>query len=426
MPPLKTGAMPVNQGEHLMSDRSERRSGPRLTARSNWLRRWASAFSLACLAVLAVSTTASAGPVILGGDDLTDHGGVDGSGNNVDGWLYIERAIGNMKPNVTRPNDNSIAAIGSSAAGGGAGSAITSAAQKNGMTLQYFDGAAAINTAFAGIADGSYQPAIVWVSGDGAGNDLSGCEGPGTEGQAITDNTPTLDRFVSEGGGLMSHGSCYSWLSALLPGLIADDSNSSDSDLYLTGEGQAALPGLTNADVNAGPWHNFFDGNFGGLQVLVRSGDVDDSAGNDAAVVLGGGNVGLVTPPVTPPVTPVPPTPQAAACSNTILGDSQGNNLSGTSGPDFIKGLLGNDSLDGLAGDDCVRGGPGSDNIKGGDGADQLNGGQKRDKVDAGGGDDLIKVRAGQTDVVSCGGGQDTVRAGKNDKIGDDCENIQN
>jgi Ca2+-binding RTX toxin-like protein len=394
-------------------------------------RRWrglTAAFAAICVCSLAWASAAAAGPVILGGDDLTAHGSQDGSGNNQQGWLYMEKAIGNMKPNVTRPNDNSIAALGSAPApptsSGNAGAAIGAAADKNGMTVQYFNSAAEINTAFAGIADGSYQPAIVWVAGDDASNDLgdTGCEGAGTEGQAITDNAGTLNTFVSEGGGLMSHGTCYPWLTALLPTVTTVDGGGS-GDLFLTPEGQAAFPGLSDADINAGPWHNHFEGDFGGLQVLARSNAVDDSAGNDAAVILGGSAVDIVPPPPPPPP---PPVPQAAPCSNAIFGDSKGNNLQGTTGPDLIKGLLGNDKLNGLGGDDCIRGGPGRDKVQGGDGDDQLNGGQKPDKVGGGSGADLIKVRAGRIDVVSCGSGNDTVRAGAKDIIAKDCEKVTN
>jgi Ca2+-binding RTX toxin-like protein len=365
--------------------------------------------------------------VILGGDDLTDHGSQDGSGNNQQGWLYMEKAVGNIKPNVSRPNDNSIAALGSApgdpATDFGAGAAIQGAADKNGMTVQFFNDAAGINNALAAIADGSYSPAIVWVAGDNSSNDLSdtGCEGPGTEGEALANGASVINDFVNQGGGLMSHGTCYTWLAALLPTITAVEGGGS-GDLFLTAEGQAAFPGLTDADINAGPWHNHFEGDFGGLQVLARSNAVDDAAGNDAAVILGGGAVSIVPPPPPPP----PPVPQAAPCSNAISGDSKGNNLQGTAGPDLIKGLLGNDTLNGLGGDDCVRGGPGSDKVQGGDGDDQLNGGQKPDKVGGGAGSDLIKVRAGRTDVVSCGSGNDTVRAGAKDIIAKDCEKVTN
>ena len=99
----------------------------------------------------------------------------------------------------------------------------------------------------------------------------------------------------------MSHGTVYGWLQALLPGASTVDGGSSD-DLFFTTEGAAAFPTLTVSDINAGPWHNHFEGSFGGLQVLVRSSSIDDASGNDAAVILGGAQVTFE--PVAP--TPVP------------------------------------------------------------------------------------------------------------------------
>jgi hypothetical protein len=381
--------------------------------------RW---FVAAIAVMFVVPASAFAGPVILGGDDLTEHGQTDGAGNNEEGWLYMERSVGNLLPNVTRANDNSIAALGSTGPldpdsnGGDAGAGITSAAGKNGMTVQFFDGDVAIANALGAIADGSYNPAIIWVAGDGADNDLDGCDGAGTEGQALIDQAGVINQFVTDGGGLFSHGTCYAWLTSLLPSVTTVDGGSSD-DLYRTAEGVAAFPGVSDADFNAGPWHNHFEGDFGGLQVLVRSSDIDDATGTDAAVVLGGGDVDII---------PVPPTaPLAAACSNAVTGDSGNNKLTGTEGGDQMKGLVGNDTLTGLGGDDCIRGGPGADKESGGDGNDQLNGGQKKDKLSAGGGDDLVKVRAGRSDTVNCGAGDDTVRAGRNDKINDNCEDVR-
>jgi uncharacterized repeat protein (TIGR01451 family) len=263
---------------------------------------------LATLSMMAgMATSASAqvgGPVFLGGDDLTDHGGVDEFGNSEQGWLYMERAVGNIKPKVGRANDNTIAAFGSADTGpvlpfdgGDAGKGIRNAAEKNGMSVVYFDGSDAINAGFASIANGSYQPAIIWIAGDGAGNNIDdGCEGPGTEGQAITDNASVINSFVNGGGGLFSHGSCYGWLSALVPGLTTVDGGSS-GDLSKTPAGEAAFPGVTNEDFNAGPWHNHFEGNFGGLDILVTSSNRQDAAGNPAAVVIGGGQVSLTERP---------------------------------------------------------------------------------------------------------------------------------
>ncbi len=59
-----------------------------------------------------VAATASAGPIILGGDDLTHHGSTS-AGQVFDGWLYIQRALENIAPAVTIANDGSVAVLGS-------------------------------------------------------------------------------------------------------------------------------------------------------------------------------------------------------------------------------------------------------------------------------------------------------------------------
>jgi hypothetical protein len=291
------------------------------------MRQLALAMTLGTLALCATAPAAwsqsGGGPVILGGDDLTSHGSRDSStGASREGWLYMERAVGNIKSRVRRANDNSIAAFGSADPGatfpgGDAGAGIKNAAQKNGMSVRFFNGAAAINSAMAQISNGSYRPAIMWVAGDDASNDL-GSEGPctdtdpatQTEGEALVRNAGVMDRFVNGGGGLLSHGVCYPWLSALLPGLQAPESGNS-GDLYLTPQGRSAFPGVTESDVNAGPWHNHFQGNFGGLQLLVRSRNVNDNRGQDAAVIIGGAQVSLVRRPPPPPAAS-PAAPPAA------------------------------------------------------------------------------------------------------------------
>ena len=254
------------------------------------------------------------GPVILGGDDLQDHGCNDGAGNNLLGWLYIQRALENIAPNVTIGNDGTIAALGSADVAGAvscgdAGSAIFHAAQDVGLTVEYYNTGAGITQFFADLDAGTATPAIIWIAGTGASNDLGD---DAAEGVALTTNAQAISDFVSQGGGLMSHGSEYGWLFALLPDASTVDGGSSD-DLYFTPEGLADLPALTVSDINAGPWHNHFEGDFGGLSVLVRSNSIDDIDGQDAAVVLGGAQVtfeeqpdqGEEEPTATPCIPPL-------------------------------------------------------------------------------------------------------------------------
>lgn len=263
-------------------------------------------------AMLATAGTAMGvgGPVILGGDDLQDHGSFDTINNvNLEGWLYIQKSLENISPKVGRANDGSVAALGAAdapgATSGDCGGAIGHAAPKVGLTVTYHDTAATINTFFANLAAGAVRPRIIWIAGQGAGNCMDT-----DEVAAVAANASGLDAFVNQGGGLMSHGAAAvygtptspGWLNTLLPGIEAVDDGSS-GDLQLTPAGLTAFPGLTNADVNAGPWHNWFRGDFGGLDVLVNTTTAGQTIPLGSAVVLGGGQVSLTLKPADVAIT---------------------------------------------------------------------------------------------------------------------------
>ena len=191
------------------------------------------------------------GPVILGGDDLTDHGSVDGGGNALTGWLYIQRAIENIGPNVTRAgNDGSIAALGSAAGSvatsSDAGAAIDLAGLKTARAVTHYEGAAAIDTFFTNLASTAAKPAIIHLAGTGASNDFDS-----NEETAITAHAAEIAAFVSSGGGLLSLGTYYGWLTALLPG--ASTGPSDGGALYFTADGLTDLLSLTVPDINTGP-----------------------------------------------------------------------------------------------------------------------------------------------------------------------------
>lgn len=259
------------------------------------------------LALAGLAAPAFAGPVILGGDDLTDHGSGNGVTNN-QGWLYIEKAIGNLYTAQTRPGPITIdiAALGSSDPGAGvfpsgnAGGAISSAATALGRSVSFFDGATSINGFFSALAAGTINPAIIWIAGTGASNDLDT-----SEGAALTANATAINNFVGSGGGLMAHGSgstAYGWLTTLLPGLI-ETSGCNEVGATLTPAGQAAFPGLSNSNVdsNAGPCHSHFTGNFGGLTTLALD-------GNGLSYIIGASGVGggSITDPGTGTGVPEP------------------------------------------------------------------------------------------------------------------------
>lgn len=252
---------------------------------------------LLAIVMLAFAQVASAqvGAVILGGDDLTDHGGRDCSAMpqvNHTGWLYMEKALVNISAQATRPGPYTatIAALGSASAplcgnDGDAGAGIGSAADKAGMTVLYYEGATAINQFFTDLASGAVNVKIIWTAGTGAGNDLDS-----SEGAALVSNASAINSFVASGGGLLSHGSgttAYGWLTTLLPGI--DFTGSCSDPLTLTAAGIAAFPGLTNADISSGPCHNSFSGNLGGLGILAK--DTSDLNAIIGGLSSGGGGI---------------------------------------------------------------------------------------------------------------------------------------
>lgn len=251
------------------------------------------------LALGSLAAPAVAGPVILGGDDLTDHGSGDGVTNSR-GWLYIEKAIANLYTAQTRPGTITvdIAALGATDPGAGvyttaneAGSAILSAADALGRSVSLYNGAGSINGFFSALASGAVNPAIIWIAGTGATGDLNS-----SEGAALTTNAVAINNFVGSGGALMAHGygpNAYGWLSALLPGLI-ETSACTGGGATLTPAGQAAFPGLSNSDIDQG-CHSSFTGDFGGLTTLGL-----DRSGRSFIIGASGVGGGSITQPPAP------------------------------------------------------------------------------------------------------------------------------
>src|SRR2546425_12126265 len=76
-------------------------------------RRYAGAMAFVLVLALLLASQVDAalgGPVILGGDDLVCHGSVTGTTLN-SGWLYIRKALENIKANVTRADDGTVAVL---------------------------------------------------------------------------------------------------------------------------------------------------------------------------------------------------------------------------------------------------------------------------------------------------------------------------
>jgi hypothetical protein len=272
------------------------------------MRRFHAFFSAATLA-LSLSSTAYAGPIIIAGTDADDHGSFNGTAN-VSGWEFMQRSFENLAPAVSNGSTN-IVCLGCN--GGTATAAFTSAINNSSLAAMWnevtINGVADITTFLNGGTVGALSLAntgIVYMnSGGHVGGGMSDAQMA-----AINGGGSALNNFVIGGGGLFTQSQTantggYGWLTSLIPGLVPQASVFNDSMLHLTPTGAAAFPGLTDDELGAAtPWHNWFSGDFGSLQVLVTG--AGNSAVLDDAVVLGGGAGGAIicgTPgaPACPP-----------------------------------------------------------------------------------------------------------------------------
>jgi hypothetical protein len=275
----------------------------------------------ALLASLALATTAWAGPVIIDGTDANDHGFF--SSGNQNGWLYMQKALENLAPQVGN-GQRTVVALGidpatSSDARNAIQSAFTSSSLAGTWSLLFVDGATAIGDYFAGSGGGPtlagtgilYIPTVGLTSGDMSAAELA----------VVNANAAAIDAFVggagtpSVGGGLFAMGEtgpgAYGWLTTLIPGIVVTDAGGFGigNDMTLTPAGTAAFPGLSNADLaGADPWHNYFSGSLGGLSVLATAPDL---TGAPRTLILGGG-AGTVIGCGQPGQPPCPQVPEPA------------------------------------------------------------------------------------------------------------------
>lgn len=235
---------------------------------------------IAFIAICMMSSAAFAGPFILAGTDADDHGYASG-GSNIDGWFFMQRALENIGNNVTNGN-TSVVILGSTSSAGAAANSAFSLSGLNtlGWTAStvsvsdfggFFGGTNAVNINTAGI--------IMMDSGFNVGG--------GVDGSNFTPYASTINSFVGGGGGLFSQANGYDWLSALLPSVTTSSEGS--TGISLTAAGNAAFPGLTDADLSAGPHHNSFN-NFAPIASLGVN-----QYGN--TVIIGGGGGGSITDP---------------------------------------------------------------------------------------------------------------------------------
>lgn len=239
---------------------------------------------IASVGAALLSVSAFAGPFILAGTDADDHGSASATVNQ-NGWLFMQKALENIASNVTN-GKKTVAVLGStSTAGTAANSAFNLSSLAGTWSVQniaissfanFFGGVSAVNISTVGI-----------LLMDSGSNNVSG----GVDGSNFVPYAAGIDSFLGTGGGLFSQANGYQWLAALLPS--ATVTGESNSGISLTAAGNSNFPGLTNADLSAGPYHSRFN-NFGATPILGTS----NATGN--AIIIGGVVGSISNPGVVP------------------------------------------------------------------------------------------------------------------------------
>jgi hypothetical protein len=245
-------------------------------------------------ALFSLTSSTLAGPFILSGTDSDDHGSASATAN-LNGWLFMQKAIQNIATGVTNGN-KSIAVLGSaSTALAAAQSAFNfSGLSAAGWTLTVVDTAANLTNFFNGTAAYNISNAGILMMDSSSSNVSGGADA--AELGVFTTNALTIDAYLGAGGGLFSQANDFGWASALLPSLVTVDlgGGGNGDPLSLTAAGNAAFPGLTNGDLSTGPYHNIFT-NPAGLPILAVN-------TQNQAVIIGafGGTVTNPNPPGVP------------------------------------------------------------------------------------------------------------------------------
>ena len=148
---------------------------------------------------------------------------------------------------------------------------------------------------------------------------------------------------------------------------------------------------------------------------LVTANAVQRNAGggDDAYLLLIGGENSSPVPPAPTPPAPTPPAPtppaptptppsgpktitsnktriRGTSRADTITGGSKNQRIAGKNGNDTIRGRGGNDTIYGDQGADKIFGERGNDKVFGGSGNDYVNGGSGNDRLNGGSGNDRL------------------------------------
>jgi hypothetical protein len=224
------------------------------------------------IAIGLLTASAYAGPFILAGTDADDHGSATAVAN-LDGWLFMQKGLENIAANVTN-GKTTVAIMGStSTAATAANSAFGKSSIASTWNIQTI-GLGGFADFFGGVSTININTVGILLMDSGISN-----VGGGVSGSNFVAYASGINAFVGAGGGLFSQANGYQWLTALLPSVTTP--SESTTGLSLTAAGNSNFPGLTNADLSAGPYHERFEG-YGAIPVLATS----NATGN--AIIIGG------------------------------------------------------------------------------------------------------------------------------------------
>jgi len=201
----------------------------------------------------------------------------------------------------------------------------------------------------------------------------------------------------------------------LLRGIEGRDTISADAgDDYVDG-------GAGSDQLDGGVGNDTINGGLGPDTIRADAGDdwISGGAGNDQISANDGNDV-----------------VSAGDGRDTIYGGAGNDSIDGGAGADLIFGGVGNDTLRSVSGNDTVYGGPGEDlailevggssayagpgrdTVQGSEWNDTLAGGLGDDVISGGGGNDLIYAGRGDgSDVLNGGGGNDRIYSGAWDDL---------